>query len=41
MDTANLSWRDKVAIVDTTLRIALAMFLAMAGFCELLLAANS
>lgn len=41
MDTANLTWRDKMAIVDTTLRIALAMFLAMAGFCELLLVANS
>lgn len=41
MDTANLTWRDKIAIADTTLRIALAMFLVMAGFCELLLAANS
>jgi hypothetical protein len=41
MDTANLTWRDKVAVADMTLRIALAMFLAMAGFCELLLAANN
>ncbi len=41
MDTANLTWRDKVAIVDTTVRIALAMFLTMAGLCELLLVVNS
>jgi hypothetical protein len=36
MDTENLTWRDKVAIVDVTARIAAGMFLAVAVFCELL-----
>jgi hypothetical protein len=36
MDTENLTWRDKVAIMDVTARIALGMFLALAVFCELL-----
>ena len=37
MDTSGLTWRDKLAIVDTTARIALTMFLAMALFCEVLM----
>lgn len=40
MDASNLTWREKLAIVDTTARIAVAMFLVMAGFCELLVAAG-
>jgi hypothetical protein len=36
MDTTSLTWRDKVAIVDTTARIALTMFLMLLGFSELL-----
>ncbi|MFN7982240.1 MAG: hypothetical protein U0Q11_10310 [Vicinamibacterales bacterium] len=40
MDTSNLTWRDKLAIIDTTARIAACMFLMMAAFCELLIVAN-
>jgi len=36
MDTSSLTWRDKLAIVDTTARIALTMFLMLMGFSELL-----
>jgi hypothetical protein len=36
MDTTELSWRDKVAIVDVTTRVAVAMFLMIVAFCELL-----
>jgi hypothetical protein len=35
MDTAHLSWREKLAIVDTTARIAMTMFLMLVGFSEL------
>ena len=35
MDTADLTWRDKLAIADTTARIAMTMFLLIAGFSEL------
>lgn len=37
MDTSNLTWRDKVAILDITARIAAGMFLTVAAFCELLI----
>jgi hypothetical protein len=37
MDTTNLTLRDKIAIVDTTARIALAMLLVLVLFCELIL----
>lgn len=42
MDTADrdLTWRDKVAIIDTTARIAVTMFLFVVAFCELLLVAQ-
>ena len=36
MDTADLTWRDKIAIIDVTARIAVSMFLAVVAFCELL-----
>jgi len=36
LDTSNLTWRDKLAIIDTTARIALGMFLTIVAFCELL-----
>jgi hypothetical protein len=36
MDTSDLTWRDKLAIVDVTARIAIAMLLAMMAFCEVL-----
>ena len=36
MDTSELTWRDKAAILDMTARIAAGMFLVMAAFCELL-----
>ena len=36
MDTANLTWREKLAILDTTARIAVGMFLTLVVFCELL-----
>ena len=32
MDASNLTWRDKLAIIDTTARIAARMFLMMAAF---------
>ena len=35
MDTTSLTWREKLAIVDTTARIAMTMFLMLAGFSEL------
>ncbi len=35
MDTSNLTWRDKVAILDVTARIAAGMFLSIALFSEL------
>jgi hypothetical protein len=38
--TEELTWRDKVAIIDTTARIAVTMFIAIAVFCELLVAAG-
>jgi hypothetical protein len=41
MDASSLSVKDKVAIVDTTLRIAVAMFLALVGFSELLTLVSS
>ena len=41
MDTSMLTLRDKVAIVDTTLRIAVAMFLALVGFSELLIVVST
>lgn len=37
MDTTDLTWRDKVAILDVTARIAVTMLLAVVAFCELLL----
>ena len=37
LDTTNLTWRDKVAIIDTTARIALGMFLTLVAFCELII----
>jgi hypothetical protein len=40
MDTTSLTWRDKLAIVDTTARIALTMFLMLVGFSELLVIAS-
>ena len=40
MDTSNLTWRDKLAIIDTTARIAVGMFLTMVVFCELLIVAH-
>ena len=36
MDTDNLTWRDKVQIIDTTARIALSMFLAFAAVAEII-----
>lgn len=39
MDTNELTWRDKVAIIDTTARIAATMFILIAAFCELLVVA--
>ena len=36
MDTSELTWREKAAILDTTARIAVGMFLVVAAFCELL-----
>ena len=36
VDTSELTWRDKAAILDITARIAVGMFLMMAAFCELL-----
>jgi hypothetical protein len=41
MDTSSLTAADKLAIADTTLRIALAMFLALVAFSELLTIASS
>jgi hypothetical protein len=41
MDTSSLTAADKLAIADTTLRIAVAMFLALVAFSELLTAASS
>jgi len=41
MDAPSLSVKEKVAIADTTLRIAVAMFLALVGFSELLTLASS
>jgi len=41
MDAPSLSAREKVAIADTTLRIAVAMFLALVGFSELLTLVSS
>lgn len=38
MATSDLTLRDKLAIVDTTARIAVAMFLVLVAFCELILA---
>ena len=40
MDKPNLTWREKAATLDLTARIAVVMFLAMAAFCELLVAAH-
>jgi hypothetical protein len=40
MDGSNLTWREKLATLDVTARIAAVMFLAMAMFCELLVAAH-
>jgi len=37
MDTSDLTLREKLAIVDTTVRIAVAMFLGLVAFCELIL----
>ena len=37
MDTSGLTLRDKLAIVDVTARIAVAMFLGLVVFCELIL----
>jgi hypothetical protein len=36
MDTSELTWRDKLAIADVTARIAIAMFLVVVAFCEVL-----
>ena len=36
MDTSDLTWQDKLAIVDVTARIAAAMFLIVFTFCEVL-----
>ena len=40
MDKSNLTWREKAATLDITAKIAVVMFLAMAAFCELLVAAH-
>jgi hypothetical protein len=40
MDTTNLTWREKFAIIDTTVRIALAMFLVLLACSELIVAAS-
>lgn len=37
MDTSDLTWREKAAILDTTARIGLGMFLAVVAFCEILI----
>ena len=37
MDTSNLTLLDKIAIGDVTARIAIAMFLVLVAFCELIL----
>jgi hypothetical protein len=36
MDTENLTWRDKLQIVDVTARIAVSMFLAFAAVAEII-----
>ena len=41
MDGSSLTAKEKVAIADTTLRIAVAMFLAILAFSELLALASS
>jgi hypothetical protein len=33
VNTSELSWRDKLAIVDTTIRIALLFLLLVIGIC--------
>ena len=40
MDTSDLTWRDKLAIVDVTVRIAAVMFLAVIAFCEIVTIAS-
>ena len=37
MDTSDLTLRDKIAIIDTTARLAAAMFLVLVLVCELIL----
>jgi hypothetical protein len=37
MNSSDLTWRDKLAILDLTARIAVGMFLAVAAFCELVI----
>jgi hypothetical protein len=39
MDTQNLTWHDKIRIVDITARIAVSMFLAFAAVAELIVVA--
>jgi hypothetical protein len=41
VESTELTWREKAAIIDTTARIAVGMFLAIVLFCELLLVASS
>jgi len=41
MDTSSLTVADKLATADTTLRIAVTMFLALIAFSELLTFASS
>lgn len=40
MDKTDLTWREKAATLDITARIAVVMFLAIAAFAELLVAAH-
>lgn len=39
METENLTWRDKLRILDVSARIAVAMFLACAAVSEIVVVA--
>lgn len=41
MNTSNLTWKDKMAIVDLTARIAFSMFLACAALAELIVVVSA
>jgi hypothetical protein len=38
MDGSNLTWREKLAMLDTSARVAATMFLAIAAACEAFMA---